>query len=209
MKARRPAGGGRCTRHPTPAPPPRPESAAPSDPPTPGGCRRVCWGGECTEDARAAGTCAPGTPASARVPLLQGLELRGASSLPCLPKRKLRGPPRSRFMGLPFVTLKCGSYESQKYSCLSHVFPQELEILAAPHHPVCAPSYSAPGRRAPSLGERGPDPPGLRIRAGPERGEARGTLEGLGELPPEAKMRINYRLSDLGIKRDEASESLL
>lgn len=62
-------------------------------------------------------------------------------------------------MGLPFVTLKCGSYESQKYSCLSHVFPQELEILAAPHRPGCAPSYSAPGRGAPSLGEQGPDPP--------------------------------------------------
>ena len=62
-------------------------------------------------------------------------------------------------MGLPFVTLKCGTYESQKYSCLSHVSPQELEILAAPHRPGCAPSYSAPGRGAPSLGEQGPDPP--------------------------------------------------
>lgn len=45
-------------------------------------------------------TPARGTPARGRVSFLQGLRLRGEPSLPCLPERKLGGPPNPRFMGL-------------------------------------------------------------------------------------------------------------
>lgn len=89
---------------------------------------------------------------------------------------------------------------------MSHVFPQELEILAAPHHPVCAPSYSASGRRAP-VWEMGPDPQGWDQGWARER-RGSGNPGGVWRASSGSQMRINYRLSDLGIKRDEASESL-
>lgn len=81
--------------------------------------------------------------------------------------------------------------EARSVPACPQVFPQELGILAAPtprtYMHLCAPSHSALGRGASSLGERVLDPPTLWIRAGPEGGEAGGPLKGLERLPTRGK----------------------
>lgn len=46
----------------------------------------------------------------------------------------------------------------------------------------------------------------MRIRAGPQEGEARGALKGLRRLPQGGKLRTNYHLPDLGFKGDNAKD---
>lgn len=72
---------------------------------------------------------------------------------------------------------------------LSQVFSKQLEILVAPPTSLSALLYPIP----PSLGEQEPDPTDLWIRAGPEEGDAGGTLEGLRWIPKGGKLRTSYR----------------
>lgn len=73
---------------------------------------------------------------------------------------------------------------------LSQVFPRRLENLTA--LPTSLSALSA-GREALSLGEQGPDPSDLWVRAGPEGDEAGGALGGLRGLFKGGKLLTSYR----------------
>lgn len=139
--------------------------------------------------ATSAGTCTGHASEGWRGHLCRGPKRRGAPTLPCLTERELGRPLKPRYRGFQSVTLERGSYGRQQCPCLPQVFPQELGILAAPtprtYTHLCAPSHSAPGREAPSLGGESARSPKPVDQGWARRGRGWGNPEGPGKASYE------------------------